>query len=220
MGTWAWEISARFYRRTYGPLAHRLDEAVFARVGDVRGKVVADVGCGPGVVTRKLLERGAARVYALDVSPAMLAQAPDDPCVEKILGNVEDDPLGRLGEGAIDLAIFKRSLYMPRPAALAALRSARRALRPRGAIVVVHPEASVFAYAFGRPPRLRRHTPYHLFNRGISTLGVLLGGEDYGVYTRDGLARLLADAGDGARVEVSDGGEGAFNLGILWGPAA
>ncbi len=219
MGTWAWEISARFYRRTYGPLAHGLDEAVFARVGGVDGAVVADVGCGPGVVTRKLLERGVARVYAVDVSPRMLAQVPDDPRVEKVRARLEDDPLARLGEDALDLVIFKRSLYLPRPLALRALRSARRTLRPGGAIAVVHPEASVVAYAFGRPSRLRRHTAYHLFNRGISTLGVLLGGEDYGVYTRAELAALLEEAADGARVEVSDGGEGAFNLGIVWGSA-
>ncbi|MFN7145111.1 MAG: class I SAM-dependent methyltransferase, partial [Myxococcota bacterium] len=70
MGSWAWEISARFYRRTYGPLAHGLDDQLFAVLGDVTGKVVADVGCGPGVVVRKFLERGAAKVYAIDVSPA------------------------------------------------------------------------------------------------------------------------------------------------------
>lgn len=221
MGSWAWEISARFYRRTYGPLAHGLDDQLFAVLGDVTGKVVADVGCGPGVVVRKFLERGAAKVYAIDVSPAMLAQVPDDPRVVKVQARLEDDPLPRLSAEAqgFDVVLFKRSLYQPRPGAVATLRAARAALRPGGVVAVIHPEASLLTYAFGSPPRLRSHTPYHLFNRGISTLGVLAGGEDYAVYTRDELVQLVSEAADGAPVEVHDGGlSAAFNTVLLRDP--
>ncbi len=217
MGLWAWDISARFYRRTYGPLAHGLDEQLFASLGDLRGAVVADVGCGPGVVARKFVARGAARVYAIDVSRAMLEQVGDDPRIRTVEGRVEDHVLERIRaeeepEG-FDVVLFKRSLYLPRPAAVEALRAALGCLRPKGRVCVVHPERSLLTYAFGRPPRLRSHTPYHLFNRGISTLGVLAGGEDYAVYTRAELLALAEEAADGARVEALDGGtSAAFNL--------
>ncbi len=220
MGSWAWEISARFYRRTYGPVAHGLDDQLFERLGDVRGAVVADVGCGPGVVSRKFVDRGAARVYAIDVSPAMLAQVGDDPRIVPVQARLEDDPLPGLAAdaGGFDVVLFKRSLYQPRPGARATLWAARRALRPDGALCVIHPEASLLRYAFGDPPRLRSHTPYHLFNRGISTLGVLAGGEDYEVYTRDALVALVSEVADGARVEVHDGLSAAFNMVILRAP--
>jgi SAM-dependent methyltransferase len=217
VGAWAWDVSARFYRRTYGPLAHGLDDALFARLGHVRGATVADVGCGPGVVTRKFLDRGAACVYAVDVSRAMLDQVVEDPRVIPVLARLEDDPLPGLAAEAegFDVVLFKRSLYLPRPGAIRTLRAARRALRPGGALCVIHPEASLLTYAFGKPRRIRRHTPYHLFNRGVSTLGVLAGGEDYAVYTRDALAALVEEAVPGGRIEVHGGLDAAFNMVIL-----
>lgn len=222
MGLWAWDISARFYRRTYGPIAHGLDAQLFAWLGDLDGKIVADVGCGPGVVARKFVAGGAARVYAIDVSAAMLAQVGDDPRIVPVEGRVEDGVLERLAASSVspsgppngfDVVLFKRSLYLPRPAALATLRTAIRCLRPGGRVCIVHPERRLVTYAFGSPPRLRSHTPYHLFNRGISTLGVLAGGEDYAVYTRADLLALAEEAAQGAPVEALDGGLSAsFNL--------
>lgn len=223
MGSWAWEISARFYRRTYGPLAHALDAQVFSRLGDLRGRVVADVGCGPGVVTRKFLEAGAARVFAIDASPSMLAQVADDPRVVRVRAHLEDDPLPVLAEvaGGFDVVLFKRSLYQEREAAVETLRAARRGLRPGGVVCVVHPEASLRTYAFGRPNRVRAHTPYHLFNRAISTLGVLVGGEQYVVYTRWELLEIARAAADGARVDLLAGdASAAFNVVLLHAEAA
>jgi SAM-dependent methyltransferase len=50
-------------------------EALFSRLGaDPHGGTCLEVGCGPGRMTRHLTERFD-RVIALDVSPAMLAQA-------------------------------------------------------------------------------------------------------------------------------------------------
>jgi ubiquinone/menaquinone biosynthesis C-methylase UbiE len=50
-------------------------EALFGRLGaDPRGGTCVEVGCGPGRMTRHLIDRFD-RVIALDVSPAMLAQA-------------------------------------------------------------------------------------------------------------------------------------------------
>lgn len=50
-------------------------EALFGRLGaDPRGGTCVEVGCGPGRITRHLVDRFD-RVLALDVSPAMLEQA-------------------------------------------------------------------------------------------------------------------------------------------------
>jgi len=44
-------------------------------LGDVRGLSVLDVACGEGFYTRRIRERGAARVVGVDVSPEMIALA-------------------------------------------------------------------------------------------------------------------------------------------------
>ena len=72
---WTWCLSAPFYARTYDDLAHQLDKDLFAYLGRrTQGAVVADCGCGPGVVTKKFLQRGAGRVFAIDLNAAMLHQ--------------------------------------------------------------------------------------------------------------------------------------------------
>jgi ubiquinone/menaquinone biosynthesis C-methylase UbiE len=45
------------------------------REGDLRGRRVLEVGCGTGVLAAALAEREAARVWAVDVEPAMLEVA-------------------------------------------------------------------------------------------------------------------------------------------------
>ena len=50
---------------------------VLDHLGDVRGKRVADLGCGKGRFARVILERHpAAKIYALDLAEAMLAHVP------------------------------------------------------------------------------------------------------------------------------------------------
>jgi SAM-dependent methyltransferase len=221
---WAWDISALFYAKTYGPLAHQLDEELFQFLGaSLRGAVVADVGCGPGVVAQKLAARGAERVFALDVSQKMLDQIPASPRITPALGRVEDGVLKALKEKAapagFDLVLFKRSLYQDRPEALRVLKEAYAQLAPGGRICVIHPEGGLREYAFGEPARLRGHTPYHLFNRAISLLGVWLGGEKYALYTRAELLALLGEVAGEERVALIPSGQRAFNLAAVTKPA-
>ena len=49
--------------------------ATLSLLPDVEGKHVLDAGCGPGVYTEWVVECGAARVVALDVSPRMVESA-------------------------------------------------------------------------------------------------------------------------------------------------
>ena len=45
------------------------------REGDLRGRRVLEVGCGTGLFAAALSERAAAKVWAVDASPEMLAVA-------------------------------------------------------------------------------------------------------------------------------------------------
>jgi 2-polyprenyl-3-methyl-5-hydroxy-6-metoxy-1,4-benzoquinol methylase len=48
------------------------DFTLFELIGDLRGKTVLDLACGEGFYTRKIKQRGAARVVGVDVSQPMI----------------------------------------------------------------------------------------------------------------------------------------------------
>lgn len=72
----------------YDPIAEKYQEAklqpwrehlesytLFELVGDLRGKAVIDLACGEGYYTRRLRQRGAARVLGVDLSERMIELA-------------------------------------------------------------------------------------------------------------------------------------------------
>lgn len=220
---WAWNVSALVYARTYGDLAHKLDEDVVAFLGDLKGKIVLDAGCGPGVVSAKLAAAGAEKVLCVDVTQGMLDQIPDDPKLVKVLARLDPGSLKPIvaehAPNGVDVILFKRSLYHRPAEAEELLREAHGLLRPGGHVVVVHPERKTFPYAFGRPMRLHKHTPYHLFNRTISRIGRRVGAEDYTLHTRDELLELARRAAGGAPVSTIPSKQEAFNLVAISRPA-
>ncbi|WP_437669164.1 class I SAM-dependent DNA methyltransferase [Sorangium sp. So ce131] len=68
---------AHTYRRLGAIDVRRyVDQFSFMKVlGDIEGKSILDVGCGTGVITRVLKQRGARRVVGLDISEGMLEAA-------------------------------------------------------------------------------------------------------------------------------------------------
>ena len=73
---WAWHLSALVYEWSYVQVAHQIDEDFLGYLGErLIGAVVADCGCGPGVVTEKLLQAGASRVVAIDANASMIERA-------------------------------------------------------------------------------------------------------------------------------------------------
>src|SRR5712691_13101306 len=73
---WAWHLSALVYEWSYVQVAHQIDEDCLGYLGErLIGAVVADCGCGPGIVTEKLLQAGACRVVAIDANASMIERA-------------------------------------------------------------------------------------------------------------------------------------------------
>lgn len=64
--------------------------------GDLRGQSVVDAGCGSGRYTRHAVERGAARVRGVDLSPEMLERAAAALADTAALASVE------LGQGDLE----------------------------------------------------------------------------------------------------------------------
>src|SRR5262249_19695540 len=178
---WAWHLSALVYEWSYVQVAHQIDEDFLGYFGErLIGAVVADCGCGPGVGTEKLLQAGASRVVAIDANASMIERArarlaKGVAAGKALVGPASHEAGARAGVRlqvlagrGFDIVLFKRSLYMPRQRALLTLRQAAAALCARGMIVVVHPERSLWRYAFAPPFGFTSYTPLHLVNRAIS----------------------------------------------------
>jgi SAM-dependent methyltransferase len=228
---WSWHVSSVFYRWTFVRVAHQVDTDLFAHLGErLCDATVLDCGCGPGVVTEKLIDRGAARVYAIDSNASMLRQVrrrlPEEVAggrVALIHDRVDGPFLRSLGTrlvGDIDVVLFKRSLYAARAETLDTLRSAVEIVRPGGVVVVIHPDWSLLRYAFAPGPRPASHTAYHLFNRLVSRLGELLGLNRYTVYRRNELVRLIQEAAEHHAVELIPSEQQAYNLAAIVKTAA
>lgn len=224
-----WYLSALFYRFTYNRLSHQLDDDLFAYLGDlVQGATVVDCGCGPGIVAQKMLQRGASRVFAIDVNQSMLRQARrrlpgaykkgslvpvlSDFGVHLFPQLVQNDASLR----AFDVILFKRSLYVEPDQARAIVRACGRHLAPGGVLLVIHPERTFRKYVFGRHFSVHAYTPYHLFNRAMSLLADKLSIGRYTLYTRAELSALLASALPGSRLEHIPSQQQAFNMVAAW----
>lgn len=120
--------------------AHYDRPAVLQILGDVEGRRVLDIGCGPGLYAAELVARGA-EVVGFDGSPRLVELA------RERLGDGADlrvhdarEPLSWLADESVDLAVMALVIHhLEDPVPL--LREAHRALRPGGRLVVstVHP---------------------------------------------------------------------------------
>jgi trans-aconitate 2-methyltransferase len=102
---------------------------------------VVDLGCGPGTLTRRLLERfGDAEIVGVDSSAAMLAKANElaAPGLRFVQGSIEELAAGGVVDGAIDLMFSNAALHwVPDHAALVGKLVSR--LSPRGQLAVQLP---------------------------------------------------------------------------------
>jgi SAM-dependent methyltransferase len=222
---WSWLLSAPFYRFTYLRIAHQLDEDLFTHLGElVQGAVVADCGCGPGIVSEKFLQHGAAKVFAIDVNTSMLAQAQDRlaaaiaekrvelvhaPFQPLLFSSLADQ---QKGHKPFNIILFKRSLYHKQAQAVEILHAASAQIASGGVLALVHPARSLARYAFSQAYGFTPYTLYHLFNRLISRLAVRVGISSYTLYGRDELFELLQSAVPGWSVEWIPSQQTAYHL--------
>jgi threonine aldolase/SAM-dependent methyltransferase len=100
-----------------------------ARLGDVGGRRVVDIGCGNGACVAALAENGA-DVVAADLSPGMLRSVAG-PSVGRVAADASSLPLAT---GRVDAALAMHMLYHLADPALAVAEAAR-VLRPGGRFV-------------------------------------------------------------------------------------
>ncbi len=105
----------------------------------LQGLKVADVGCGPGLVSRELARAGA-QVLGIEPDPIQAGKnraAEPIPGLSFVEARAESLPVD---SGTLDAVFFFRSLHhVPIPAMDAALREAARVLKPGGVLCVVEP---------------------------------------------------------------------------------
>ena len=100
----AFDVAADAYGRFMGRYSEPLADQLAERAGVRRGMRVLDVGCGPGVLTSRLVDRlGADHVAAIDPSPSFVAAARERcPGVDVRQGAAEALPFAT---GAFDVAL-------------------------------------------------------------------------------------------------------------------
>jgi SAM-dependent methyltransferase len=107
---------------------------VVVREAELRGARVLDVGCGTGKLARMLAERGLSRIWGIDPSPEMLAEARErvPSSVGLKLGEAERLPFK---DGFFDAAVLWTVVHLiERPPAFAELQ---RVLAPGGRVAIV-----------------------------------------------------------------------------------
>jgi SAM-dependent methyltransferase len=121
--------------------AHYDRPSCLSLLGEVAGKRVLDVACGPGLYAEELVARGAT-VTGFDQSPRMVALASERVPSGRFMVHDLADPLDWLDGEAFDLILFALA-YEYVDDRVAALRSLRGVLAPAGAVVLSrqHPTA-------------------------------------------------------------------------------
>jgi ubiquinone/menaquinone biosynthesis C-methylase UbiE len=190
-------------------------EALFGRLGaDPRGGTCVEVGCGPGRMTRHLTARFD-RVIALDVSPAMLAQARAN-APEAEFRLVPGEGLDGVDDATADVLVCYLVLqHLPtRAAVLGYLADFARVLAPHGEAFVQLPvledglrprvwrmlrSALVPVTGFLGPTRRREFRGFRLtraeLDAGLARAGLRIAATDVGPdapyrYSRDLFFRL------------------------------
>lgn len=103
-------------------------------VHDAGGGPVADVGCGPGYITRHLHDAGV-EVFGIDLSPEMIALARRDyPGVRFEVGSMTD--LDLTTDSVAGVLAFWSMIHVPDHAVPGVFAELRRVLRPGGPVLV------------------------------------------------------------------------------------
>ena len=128
-------------------------ERIVASGEIVEGTAVLDVGSGTGIMVPLIRKYEPARIYACDLSSAMLGQLSKNYAyAETILGDVRDL---ELPDGSLD-AVFVNACYPNIIDKATAFSNISRMLRPGGRLVISHPLGRSFIEV------IRKGTPFPL----------------------------------------------------------
>ena len=128
-------------------------ERIVASAGIAKGASVLDVGSGTGIMVPLVRKYQPARIFACDLSEAMLGQLRGNyPDVETILGDVRDL---ELPTGSLD-AVIVNACYPNIADKANALSNIRRMTKPGGHLVISHPLGKSFIGV------IRKGTPFPL----------------------------------------------------------
>lgn len=141
-------MAARYLAHRHSSMSPNLvmeEPAVLARLGDLTGQRVIDLGCGDGSFSREVLAHGARSYLGVDGSPAMVAAARQRPADDRVrfeVGSIEElwpDP------GAAELVTSRMAFHYLRDIT-PTLRSAHEALTENGRLLftVTHPVITSF----------------------------------------------------------------------------
>jgi SAM-dependent methyltransferase len=114
--------------------AHYDRPACLSLLGDVRGCVVLDAACGPGLYADELNRRGA-HVIGFDQSPRMVELSRRSVPAGEFRVHDLSRPLDWLADGSVDRVLFALALEYVDDR-VSALRELRRVLRRDGALVM------------------------------------------------------------------------------------
>jgi SAM-dependent methyltransferase len=150
------EVFDKLYHLFEPPLPEGVPERLerIAASGEItRGSTVLDVGSGTGVMVPLIREYRPARIYACDLSEAMLGQlSSNHPYAEAILSDVRDLTLP---DDSLDV-VFLNACYPNIVDKASAFSNIGRMMRPGGRLVISHPLGKSFI------ERIRAGTPFPL----------------------------------------------------------
>lgn len=146
-GRTAWDIVADEYHRRHGEeggYSHReyVLPAMLEMLGDVSGKRILDIGCGPGYLTRPLAQKGA-KVVGSDLSAELLNIAKENEA-ENPLGIkyllLDASRLDGIRDSSFDIVTCNLALHAIEDAK-SAIRECGRVIKPGGrlAFSIMHP---------------------------------------------------------------------------------
>jgi SAM-dependent methyltransferase len=111
--------------------------------GAVHGVKVLDLGCGRGILTKTMIERGASAVWAVDIALPYLSRLAGDSRIRPVCANAEDLPFRNAFDVAVSTDVMEHVLNVG-----AYLFSLNQALKPGGrAFIRVPLMENLLAYA-------------------------------------------------------------------------